>query len=673
MPGFAFQGVVAPTDEQIEAMSKNVEGFMETRALSGEHAWRTDARNGMKMLLAQERFEEAHLVLGMLYEKEVFDNVCMNMMMSSYKKRNCLSQVLFLFSQMREKGIQPDIVSFNIIVDSCGKAKQMGLACDYLDQMRKAGKAPTVNTYTSLIDACGKNGDLERADFFLHQMVSQGVQPNTCTFTSLIQACCRRLEFDRALSLLRTLVSSEWYIAQCMAANIETLGDKTPYTTLVRASLDADNINTAFGALSLMASNTFAHQLRPDYTLILNALEMSHRHERIDLIFEAFLLHTKWSFTPHPCHLKKFLVLCGLRAGAGGLPYAHKLLEVARVHRWPTSDWVMESVFALFEQAVQAHEVNLTLLILELGLQSPADLTLTGSTPRLRVTEWHAVQLVSTCLELGINECAFHILGNLQALKVPLTTAIFEVLLIGACNNRCVVLMEQLDMYGVMNRMNDYALGALLELCGNRLDFYAAGRMIAYLKQHQTRPNHAAAHSLLSASMAAGQKDTFAWLLNQLNSMGVVFGQGVAFGRRLSEPESRRQRKPKSSPLTQPHEPASCPAGKVADASDSLSPISVTTPPSASWECCAPGSAAGEFDDGGDHATGVALYALPTAELVAANAVLNDFRVYARNLCTPRKATAADEVAELGVALARMASEESNDESNDEPTWWSEA
>ena len=58
-------------------------------------------------------------------------------------------------------GAASDGVSFNIVIDACGKARQLQLAFHYLAEMRQAGWPPTVSTYTSLIDACGKSFELD--------------------------------------------------------------------------------------------------------------------------------------------------------------------------------------------------------------------------------------------------------------------------------------------------------------------------------------------------------------------------------------------------------------------------------------------------------------------------------------------------------------------------------
>ena len=48
-------------------------------------------------------------------------------------------------------GLHPDAVSYNILIDACGKAQQLSKAFAFYYEMRQAGLQAGVNTYTSLI------------------------------------------------------------------------------------------------------------------------------------------------------------------------------------------------------------------------------------------------------------------------------------------------------------------------------------------------------------------------------------------------------------------------------------------------------------------------------------------------------------------------------------------
>ena len=80
-----------------------------------------------------------------------------------YKKNKQWAESLAVLGEMRTAGAKPSIVSFNSVIDACGKARQLRAAFELLDQVAQEGLAADTVTYTSLIDACGKSQQLERA------------------------------------------------------------------------------------------------------------------------------------------------------------------------------------------------------------------------------------------------------------------------------------------------------------------------------------------------------------------------------------------------------------------------------------------------------------------------------------------------------------------------------
>ena len=85
-----------------------------------------------------------------------------------------------------------------------------------------------MNTFTSLIDACGKAQQLQMACDLLEQMQREGVLPNAHTFTTIINACTAVQDLDRGISVLYKMV-------QCGAIHDSGHTSATPYATLIRA------------------------------------------------------------------------------------------------------------------------------------------------------------------------------------------------------------------------------------------------------------------------------------------------------------------------------------------------------------------------------------------------------------------------------------------------------
>lgn len=718
----SFQVSAASRMDHHDRAQDVVDELVRTRSLGSDHSWRVEARAHMKKIVAKTTsmpppgsgIDEAHVFLGLMHASGLTDNVCVNMLMSAYKKFGRTSQVLQLLNQMRRVGMLPDVVTFNIAVDACGKAKQTQLAVDFVVEMRGMGLRPTVNTYTSLIDACGKSGDLDRADYFLHTMMTEGVPPNKCTFTTLIQASCRNMDFERALDFLRKLVQSEWekpgqhalsmeahlgFAGSCPNDLVQRLvADKTPYTTLIRATLDAGALDSTIGAFSLMAQDVHAHVLKPDFALIQDLMEKSFVLDRVDCASEGFYFLALWDMGPSPRQLLAFLAACE-RAGAAAVEPLQKVLMIVHDkngcwHFHLQGDnqlWLMSS---LFGTAVRANNVHLATLILVMcDWWNHHDLDFAAG-----LSDYTVLLLVQACIEQGLHDCAFRVLDSLQRLRKPPTKALFEVLLV-PCAGQCTVLLERLHRRGVMDALDEDSFSSLLELCTERGQLGAAVSLLHHLAQLGLRPNARVAHALLSACMAMGDVCTYARVHALLSSMfpqlSSMFPGVDLLVSPLAAAKTSRHQTTASWPLNadglrptvvlQAHiaemrplqsvtmcttnelvDLHPCWCGVPATEETKESPVSITTPPSASWgagECSLPGPMIDVF----------------ASERAPSPPTVPDFEYFIAQgeaACSQTghaKATAEDELAELSMALARMAQEQATGIARAETSWWSEA
>ena len=667
--GLSFQGVTVPSCEQIEMIQPYVTHILRVASgAGGQTAWRAEARGVMKMILSHERFEDAHLFMSLLHtaKAEMVDNVCANLLMSAYKKRNCLSQVLLVFSQLRALW-QPDLVSFNIAVDACGKAKQVigahsgprcadivhalpadvssfvphvlpqvQLAFTFLEEMRAAGLSPTVNTYTSLIDACGKTGDLDNAELFLGMMMGEGVRPNACTFTTLIQACCRSQYLERAFGFLRMLVECESIQADSDGlqtrnrtnGGINAIVDKTPYTTFIKSCLDLRAVETAFDGLGLMLNHRVGPQmLRPDFTLLREVMDVCLITHRLDLMLDGFKAHRIWGFSPHHGHVLRFLRAC---MPLGLLNYIHEVIMMAKERNWPIMKGIEPKddgvLCSLFDQAVRIGYVKLAFLVLAICGRDRRN-------AGFDLSDESIVDLVATCAREGKIGSAFEVLYHLKHIKKPPTKAVYENLLVECCGNGCCELIEQMAQHRTIPS-DEYALSIVVELCAERHAFEAAEALLVHLEELHVRPTVGAAQVLLRECVVADESLAFARLYSKLSPMfpGIVFSvEGVSTMRHCSFEDS---------------------------------PVSITTSPTQAW------GSEGAMDMFAIDGVGFTPQTL-CGTIEAGRQADSGFVTPPTNE-TPI-ATASDELAELAAALARLAQEEMSGCESPGLSWWSEA
>lgn len=73
------------------------------------------------------------------------------------------------------QGIQPSVLSWNVVVDALGKAGQLPLMMDAYERMRAAATRPDVFTFTSMIAGAGSAGDVPMAEQLWDDMRSRAL------------------------------------------------------------------------------------------------------------------------------------------------------------------------------------------------------------------------------------------------------------------------------------------------------------------------------------------------------------------------------------------------------------------------------------------------------------------------------------------------------------------
>jgi len=100
-----------------------------------------------------------------------------------------LDKAHHFWSEMKARGIDPDIISFQTIINVVSQQGNPTMAAAYMSEMRAQGFEPNIRAYTSLIQAHAKGGSLAGAEEAFGAMIDQGIAPNAITYTCLLKAC----------------------------------------------------------------------------------------------------------------------------------------------------------------------------------------------------------------------------------------------------------------------------------------------------------------------------------------------------------------------------------------------------------------------------------------------------------------------------------------------------
>ncbi|GFP94297.1 pentatricopeptide repeat-containing protein at3g18110 chloroplastic [Phtheirospermum japonicum] len=111
-----------------------------------------------------------------------------NAMMGVYARNGRFTKVQELLDLMRQRGCEPDLVSFNTLINARLKSGPMtpNLGVELLNEVRRSGIRPDIITYNTLISGCSRESNLKEAVKVFQDMDVHKCQPDLWTYNSMI-------------------------------------------------------------------------------------------------------------------------------------------------------------------------------------------------------------------------------------------------------------------------------------------------------------------------------------------------------------------------------------------------------------------------------------------------------------------------------------------------------
>lgn len=124
-----------------------------------------------------------------------------NIIMKAHRNANQFEEALALFRQMPRDGVQPDVITYTIMIDACARRADPDLAVELLLEMEERPDriAPNEFIYGCVINACAKALQGKRALALFREMQEEGLRPNVTIYTSTIDALHQSRDDDTAL------------------------------------------------------------------------------------------------------------------------------------------------------------------------------------------------------------------------------------------------------------------------------------------------------------------------------------------------------------------------------------------------------------------------------------------------------------------------------------------
>ncbi|KAL6867331.1 hypothetical protein ACP4OV_015355 [Aristida adscensionis] len=111
------------------------------------------------------------------------------------------------FAEMLERGVEPDLVTYNSLIDCHCKNRGVEKAYKLLDEMREKEISPDVITYTSLIGGLGLIGQPDKAKDLLKEMHELGCYPDVAAYNAAIRNFVIAKRLGDAFALMDEMAS----------------------------------------------------------------------------------------------------------------------------------------------------------------------------------------------------------------------------------------------------------------------------------------------------------------------------------------------------------------------------------------------------------------------------------------------------------------------------------
>ncbi|KAL6133347.1 hypothetical protein ACLB2K_065584 [Fragaria x ananassa] len=121
------------------------------------------------------------------------NRITYNILLKGYCQQLQIDQAKELVREMTEDaGIEPDVVSYNILIDGCIQVDDSAGALAFFNEMRAKGIAPTKISYTTLMKAFALSGQPKLANKVFDEMLNDPrVKADLVAWNMLVEGYCR--------------------------------------------------------------------------------------------------------------------------------------------------------------------------------------------------------------------------------------------------------------------------------------------------------------------------------------------------------------------------------------------------------------------------------------------------------------------------------------------------
>ncbi|KAH6825682.1 Tetratricopeptide repeat superfamily protein [Perilla frutescens var. hirtella] len=200
MKGYMKAGRVADTVRMLEAMRHQKD--------SSSHPDHVTYTTVISAFVKAGSMDRARQVLVEMARIQVPANlITYNILVKGYCQQLQIDKAEDIMREMvDEAGIEPDVVSYNTLIDGCIVVDDCAGALTYFNEMRKRGIAPTKVSYTTLMKAFASSGQPKLANKVFDEMLKDPrVKVDLVAWNMLVDGYCKLGLIEEAKSIIQKM------------------------------------------------------------------------------------------------------------------------------------------------------------------------------------------------------------------------------------------------------------------------------------------------------------------------------------------------------------------------------------------------------------------------------------------------------------------------------------
>ncbi|GAB2287575.1 hypothetical protein Dimus_021947 [Dionaea muscipula] len=216
------------------------------------------------------RWKDGKLLLNKISTSYAAPNIKgFSMLVDWFFKERMIEQAEYVVELMRDRGngCQPDLVSYNILINGYCKIQKIDKALNLFQEICRRGLTPNTVTYSILLDGLFKANRPQRAKVLLKDMLAHGQSPDVVTLATLLEGLCNRGQLSDAFFVLTKLEKRGFplnIVVYNVIINVLWSGGRIKEVRERFAELFAKNISPTGHTYTIMVDGLCKHDLHGD-------------------------------------------------------------------------------------------------------------------------------------------------------------------------------------------------------------------------------------------------------------------------------------------------------------------------------------------------------------------------------------------------------------------------